>query len=77
MKKIIALALALMMILSLSVTAYAADDTGTITINGVSASSTYEIYHILTLESYNVATGAYDHKVGRLTKCLQHYLRNR
>ena len=63
MKKIIALALALMMILSLSVTAYAADDTGTITINGVSASSTYEVYQMLTLESYNVATGAYAYKV--------------
>ncbi len=62
MKKIISLILALMLIASLSVTVFAAEETGSITINGVSNASTYEIYKLLDLESYNVASGAYSYK---------------
>ena len=63
MKKIISLILALMMILSLAVTAFAAEETGSITINGISQDSTYEIYQLLDLESYNTESGAYSYKV--------------
>lgn len=61
MKKIISLILALMLMASLSVTAFAAE-TGSITINGVSDATTYEIYKILDLESYDVVAGAYSYK---------------
>ena len=63
MKKIIALALALMMILSLSVTAFADQELGSITINGASTENTYSIYRMLDLESYDVSSGAYSYKV--------------
>lgn len=63
MKKIISLILALMLIASFSVTAFAAEETGSITINGVGAETTYEIYKLLDLESYDVAVGAYAYKV--------------
>lgn len=63
MKKIISIALALMMLASLSVAAFAAGETGSITINGVSTSNTYEIYKLLDLESYDVAAGAYSYTV--------------
>ena len=60
MKKIISIVLALMLIASLSVTAFAAGETGSITINGVSASTTYEVYKLLDLESYDAnAESAY------------------
>ena len=62
MKKIISLVLALMLVASLSVTAFAAGETGSITINGVSESTTYKIYKLLDLESYDVAAGAYSYK---------------
>ena len=62
MKKIISMILALMLIASLSVAAFAADETGSITINGVSTETTYEIYKLLDLESYNVTSGAYSYK---------------
>ena len=62
MKKTISLILALMLVVSLSVTAFAAGETGSITINGVSSSSTYEIYKLLDLESYDVTSGAYSYK---------------
>ena len=64
MKKIVSLILVLMLVLSLSITAYA-DDTGSITINGISsdATSVYEIYRMLDLESYNTASGAYSYTV--------------
>ena len=62
MKKIISLILALMLLASLSVTAFAAEETGSITINGVSDTTTYEIYKLLDLESYDVAQGAYSYK---------------
>ena len=62
MKKIISLILALMLITSLSVAAFAAEETGSITINGVSNENTYEIYRLLDLESYDAAAGAYSYK---------------
>lgn len=64
MKKIVSLILVLMLVLSLSITAYA-DETGSITINGISSDSTsvYEIYRMLDLESYNTASGAYSYTV--------------
>ena len=62
MKKIISMLLALMLIATLSATAFAAEETGSITINGVS-SATYEIYRMLDLESYNVESGAYSYTV--------------
>ena len=68
MKKIISMILALMLIASLSVAAFAADETGSITINGVSAETTYEIYKLLDLESYNVASGAYSYKANAAWK---------
>ena len=62
MKKVISLILALVLIASLSVSAFAAEETGSITINGVGASTTYEIYKLLDLESYDVDAGAYSYK---------------
>ena len=62
MKKTISLILALMLIVSMSVTVFAAEETGSITINGVSEEGTYEIYRLLDLESYDVDAGAYSYK---------------
>lgn len=62
MKRLFALLLTLMMVASLSINAFAAE-TGSITINGVSETTTYEIYKLLDLESYNKETGAYSYKV--------------
>lgn len=62
MKRLFALLLTLMMVASLSINAFAAE-TGSITINGVSTDTTYEIYKLLDLESYNKETGAYSYKV--------------
>ena len=60
MKKLISLTLVLMLLVSLSIGVLAAPPAdGTITINGVSAGTTYEIYRLLDLESYNTATGVY------------------
>lgn len=63
MKKLISIILAIVMVLSLAVTAFAAGNEGTITINGVSEDNTYAIYKLLDLESYNVESGAYSYKV--------------
>ena len=62
MKKIISLILALMLVASFAVTAFAAEETGSITINGVNEDGTYEIYKLLDLESYDAAAGAYSYK---------------
>ena len=62
MRKAASLLLALVLTLAMSVTALAAE-TGSITINGVSAENTYEIYKLLDLESYNKTTGVYSYKV--------------
>ena len=64
MKKLITLALSLVLIAALSITVFAAGETtGSITINGVSADTTYEIYKLLDLESYDKASGAYSYTV--------------
>ena len=62
MKKIISLILALMLVASFAVTAFAAEETGSITINGVNEDGTYEIYKLLDLESYDAAASAYSYK---------------
>lgn len=59
-KKAVALLLTLLMTLSLTVTAFAAND-GTITISGVSNENVYEIYQLLDLKSYSAA--GYSYKV--------------
>jgi len=63
MKRIISIVLALMLVASLSLTVLAADEKGSITINGVSAENSYETYRLLDLESYNATSGAYSYTV--------------
>jgi len=62
MKRIISLTIILALVMSLSCAAFAADD-GSITINGIVADTTYEIYRLLDLESYDKGSGAYSYKV--------------
>ena len=62
MKKIISIILSLMLIASLSIVVLAAGETGSITINGVGEDTTYEIYKLLDLESYDADAGAYSYK---------------
>jgi len=63
MKKAMSLMLALLLALTMSMPMFAAEETGSITINGVSATSTYEVYQLLELESYNTTSGAYSYTV--------------
>ena len=63
MKKLISLLLALMMVLSLATVAFAAGETGSITINGVSSDVKYDLYKLLDLESYDLTKGTYAYKV--------------
>ena len=63
MKKLISLIMAVMMIASLASVAFAAEETGTITINGITDDNVYEIYKLLDLESYDIESGAYSYKV--------------
>lgn len=63
MKKYFAIILAVVMVLSMGMTAMAEDKTGSITINGVGEGTTYEIYKLLDLESYDTVKGAYSYKV--------------
>lgn len=58
MKKFASLLLALVMVLSMTVTAFAEVETGTITIDGAVKGQTYTIYEILKLESYNIENTA-------------------
>ena len=62
MKKVLSFILALMLIASLSTAVFAAGETGSITINGANDATTYEVYKLLDLESYDVAAGAYSYK---------------
>ena len=65
MKKLAAMLLALLLVLTMT-TAFAenkATELGSITINGVGATSTYEIYRLLDLESYDTVSKAYSYKV--------------
>lgn len=65
-KKLASLLLALIMVLSMSVTAFAAQegtlDGGSITIDNTVVGQTYSVYQILYLESYDAATNAYSYK---------------
>ncbi len=61
-EKLTSILLALLMTLGLSVTAFAAGETGSITIENAVVGQTYTIYQILELESYNKDTGAYSYK---------------
>ncbi|MBR5285188.1 MAG: isopeptide-forming domain-containing fimbrial protein, partial [Clostridia bacterium] len=63
MKKIISMLLAVMMIATLTVTAFAAGEKGSITIEHPEANATYSIYKILDLESYNNTTKTYSYKI--------------
>lgn len=60
--KIAALVLALMLVFSMSATAFAADEKGSITIEDAVVGQTYTVYQILDLESYNADLGAYSYK---------------
>ncbi|MBR5272820.1 MAG: isopeptide-forming domain-containing fimbrial protein [Clostridia bacterium] len=65
MKKLFVTLLAIVMMLTMAAPAFA-DDTvtlGTITMNNVMDDATYDIYRLLDLESYNVASGAYSYKI--------------
>lgn len=62
-KKLFALVLALVMVLALSVTAFATDTTGSITINNAVAEKTYTIYRIFNLDSHNSDYTAFNYKV--------------
>jgi len=61
MKKVISIVVTLMLMASMFATVYA-NETGSITINGASETTTYEIYKLLDLESYDNAAGAYSYK---------------
>ena len=63
MKKFFAIALAALMLIAIAVPSFAATEVGSITINGVVDDTTYEIYKLLDLESYNTTSGAYSYKV--------------
>lgn len=62
MKHALGLMLVLVLTLAMNMNVFAAG-TGSITINGVSGTNTYEIYKLLHLESYNSTTGVYSYKV--------------
>lgn len=62
-KKLMSLVLVLLILVAMSAPAFAAGEPGSITINGVSGDATYEIYELLSLESYNSTTGVYSYKV--------------
>ncbi len=63
MKKIVSLILAMLFVFSLSVPTFAADELGSITINGVNVDTEYEIYRLLDLETYIKESGMYSYKV--------------
>ena len=65
MKKLFAILMAVSMLLTLAVAAYAADPTGSITVNGITANSdsVYDVYKLLKLNTYNITTGKYSYSV--------------
>ena len=63
LKRIGCFVMALMLLCSLMAVPAFAAGTGSITINGISAGNTYEIYKLLDLESYNKDTKVYSYKV--------------
>lgn len=62
-KRVFALLLALILTLALSVTAFAADTTGSITIDNAVKDQTYTIYRIFDLNSHNADYTAFNYKV--------------
>ena len=62
-KRAFALLLALVLTLALSVTAFAADTTGSITIDNAVKDQTYTIYRIFDLNSHNADYTAFNYKV--------------
>lgn len=62
-KKFVSLLLTLVMVLAMASTTFAADATGTITINNPVNGETYNAYLMFELESYNTNTGAYAYKI--------------
>ena len=63
MKQFLSVLLAAVMILAMSTTAFAVEETGSITINDAVVGQTYTVYQILDLESYNADAKAYAYKV--------------
>ena len=61
MKKLISLIVAIVLIASLASVAFAAGETGTITINGITEDNVYELYKLLDLDSYNAAEHTYSY----------------
>lgn len=62
MKKVLNLLLVSLLTLTMFTNVFAAGEKGSITINGVSNTTTYEIYKLLDLESYHKDTGVYSYK---------------
>ena len=64
MKKLLSIFLTIALVFSFAAMGVSAEEEkGSITINGVSTGTTYEIYKLLDLESYDVSSGAYSYKV--------------
>ena len=61
-RNLFAILLTLTLVLALAATAFAAGETGSITIQDAEIGQTYTIYRILDLESYNATKGAYSYK---------------
>ena len=62
MKKTLAIVLALILVMSLATSVFAAG-AGSITINNAHQGTTYNVYKLLDLESYDTVSGAYSYKV--------------
>lgn len=62
MKKLASLLLALVIVMAMATTAFAAETTGSITINDAVVDQTYTVYQILDLESYSTTSNAYSYK---------------
>ena len=62
MKKTLAIVRALILVMSLATSVFAAG-AGSITINNAHQGTTYNVYKLLDLESYDTASGAYSYKV--------------
>ena len=67
MKKLASLLLALVMVMGLATTAFAAGETGTITIKNAVVGQTYTVYQILDLESYSDVSSTEKDELGNPT----------